>query len=385
MNNKIKKIALYHPWVYLKGGAERVILEIATRSKHKWTIFTNHYDSVNTFPEFKELDIVELKKVSVKRAYNIVASTGIRFITQKVDLSQFDALLVSSEGLGDFFTLRNHSRPTFCFCHTPLKVIHDPITRAKYIGDKRSLIPKYIISSTVFKMVDKIAWSHYRKVICNSNETRKRTLKARLAPADKIIVNHPGVDMNKLKPIWEFKKYFLIPGRIVWYKNIQMGIDAFKLFEEKYGNKNGFRLVISGMVDNKSKDYFDDLKEQCKGWSNIEFVRNPSDEKFFKLYKKCYAVVFTSLNEDWGIVPLEAMAFGKPVISTNKGGPTESLVNGKTGFLVESTKEDICKHMKILADDRQMVMDMGKNSRERVAEFSVDSFVDKIDKLFYDL
>jgi glycosyltransferase involved in cell wall biosynthesis len=385
MKNNKKNLALYHPWIYLKGGAERVILEIASRSKHEWTLFTNHYDSENTFKEFKNLNVIELEKVSVRRAYNIVASTALRVISQKVDLSAFDALLISSEGLGDFFTLRNHSQPTYCFCHTPLKVIHDPITRNRYIWDKKSVIPKYIISSTLFKIVDKIAWSHYRKVICNSNETKKRVLRARLAPKDRIIVNHPGVDLDKLRPSWRSDKYFLIPGRIVWYKNISMGVDAFKTFEKCTGNKEGFKLVIAGMVDAKSQDYVDDLEKRAEDSDNIEFVKDPTDEELFKLYRNCYSVLFTSLNEDWGIVPLEAMAFGKPVISINRGGPTESIVDGKTGFLVEATIEELCNKITTLTNDPEMVMEMGKNSREHVANFSVQSFVEKIDSIFQEL
>ena len=350
MENTRKKIALYHPWIYLKGGAERVILEIANRSKHDFVLFTSHYDRERTFPEFKDLNINELKKVSVNRKYNKVASSAMKIITQKVNLDNFDALLISSEGLGDFFTFRNHGLPVFCFCHTPLKIIHDPVTKTKYLHDNRCTLPKYLISSAIFKMIDKIAWSNYRFIICNSNETRKRILKAKLAPDNRIMVNHPGIDLEKLKPVWKYKKYFLIPGRIAWYKNVELGIEAFKQFNSKGLNKNSFNLVVAGMVDEKSKTYFEKLKKLVGGAENIKLIRDPSDPELFELYSKCYSVILTALNEDWGIVPIEAMSFGKSVISVNKGGPTESIIHGKTGYLVESTVEEFVKHINILSN-----------------------------------
>ncbi len=49
------KIAAYYPWIYLKGGAERALLETVTRSRHEWTLYTNHFEPEATFPEFSDL------------------------------------------------------------------------------------------------------------------------------------------------------------------------------------------------------------------------------------------------------------------------------------------------------------------------------------------
>jgi glycosyltransferase involved in cell wall biosynthesis len=380
MNTAKMNLALYHPWVYLKGGAERVILNIVTRSRHNWTVFTNHFDRFNTFPELQNINIIELSKISVKRNYFSVATSAIKVLFQKVDLKKFDALLISSEGVGDFFTLRNHNIPIICFCHTPLKVIHDPFTKKRYLMEHKFSVLKYVVFSSIFKIVDKIAWSFYDYIVCNSEETRNRVLKAKLTSPEKIEVIHPGIDVKKITPIWEYRKYFLIPGRIMWQKNIELGIKAFQQFQIQYPNYK-FELIIAGMVDEKSKSYYDKLLKLSYGWKNIKFVVNPSDEQLFELYKYCYSVIFTPLNEDWGIVPLEAMAFGKPVICINQGGPRESVINNKTGFLLNNSIEEFVKVMALLAHDESLVYKIGIEGRRHIYQFDWSIFINKLDDL----
>ena len=109
----MKKLALYHPWIYLKGGAERVLLEIANRSNHEVTLFTNYIDYENTFVEFQQLSKIHvLRQVPIKRNFTAVCQAAAVIASQKLNLSNFDALMISSEGLGDFINLRNHSIPS---------------------------------------------------------------------------------------------------------------------------------------------------------------------------------------------------------------------------------------------------------------------------------
>ncbi|MCD4669428.1 MAG: glycosyltransferase [Actinomycetia bacterium] len=374
-----KKIAIYYPWIYLKGGAERLVLNIATRSRHDWTIFTNHYDRENTFPEFRDLNPTELSRVSVSRKYANVGNAALTIMTQKVDLSSFDLLVIMSEGAGDYFVLRNHDLPVICLCLTPLKVIHDPYSKQRYLEENRSAFLKYTISSSIFNAFDRMAWKHYKKIICISNEVKNRVLKAGLATEDKITVLYPGVDFENINPIAKFYKYFLIPGRIMWQKNLELGIEAFKKFQEIGGDKK-FKLVIAGMVDDKSVPYYRKLRDLAKDYKNIEFVENPTDNQLFDLYRKCYSVIFTSLNEDWGIVPLEAMAFGKPVISVNKGGPRESIVDGETGFLVEPNVNSFVEKMMKLSRDLNLTKQLGEKGIKHVTLFSLSKFINSLDE-----
>jgi glycosyltransferase involved in cell wall biosynthesis len=77
---------------------------------------------------------------------------------------------------------------------------------------------------------------------------------------------------------------------------------------------------------------------------NIEFLGDVSDEELVCLYKGCKAVIFPASYEDFGLVPVEAMAAGKPVIALAEGGVLETVVDGKTGILFhELTVESLTK------------------------------------------
>lgn len=328
------KIAIYYPWIHLKSGVERTILESIKNSKNDYTVLTNHFDKQGTYPEFRNVKIVRLKNIPVKRNILSTLKGTIIIALQKVDLSGYDLLIIHSEGLGDLFLLRNNKIPAICYCHTPLRPVFDREYRKRAI-QMRSLMRKaiYLVFDFVFKNIDRFLWRRYKYIIFNSKESLKRArLGGLIGKGAKYKILHPGVNWEKIKPTWKFEKYFLMPGRIMWTKNIELAIKAFHLFIKH--NQN-FKLIVAGMVDRKSKRYFDYLRILTKGTSNVKFIINPTDNEMRKLYSNCYCVLATSFNEDWGLTPIEANAFGKPVIAVNRGGYKESQKNGKTGFLLE--------------------------------------------------
>lgn len=208
------KIALYYPWIYLKSGIEKTIVELTVRSKHQWTIFTSHFDPENTFSEFKTRDVIELKRVSVKRSYLNVLKAAITILFQKIDMKNYDILWVHSEGLGDLVTFRNCKKPIICFCHTPLKVFHDHHTRRVYLKNNQFKILFFILFSYFFNFIDRLAWQNYHHVFCVSQEVKTRILKANLTFDEKIEVIYRGVDIEKIKPTWNYAHYFFHPARI---------------------------------------------------------------------------------------------------------------------------------------------------------------------------
>jgi glycosyltransferase involved in cell wall biosynthesis len=373
------KVALYHAWIYLKGGGERMIKELVSRSKYEFTIFTHYYDKASTFPEFREFEVIELDKgLKIKGVIKRGFSFAKEILKTKLDLSEFDAFIVSTGGIGELITLRNHGLPTICYCHSPLRAAHDLYDfylKTKY----KTLAKKIFFKANVFlyKFLEKLAWRHFKLVLCNSENTKERVLKAKLAPKGKVSVLNPGVDLKRFKPNWKFKKYFLAPGRITWYKRLEIAIDAFKLFKEK---EKGFKLIIAGHAAERDVGYLKKIKQMVKSIGDIEMIESPVDEEYIKLYQNCYAVLFAAKNEDWGLVPLEAMACGKPIISVNEGGPRESVVHGETGFLVKANPQALCRVMQLLCKDTKTCKKIGKNARKHVQKYGWDNFVRKFDE-----
>jgi glycosyltransferase involved in cell wall biosynthesis len=359
-----------------------MILELIQGSRHEWVIFTNHYYPEQTFPAFQELPIVELSKVPVGRGYSAVSSAAITILRQKIDLSKFDALFVSSEGLGDFITFRNHNIPVICYCHTPLKVIHDPFVRHRYLAENRLMSVPFFVFSWMFKFFDRLAWRYYQYVFCNSNEVKQRILKARLAPEEKVEVLPPGLDTTRITPSWEYQKYFVVVGRIKWWKNLELAIEAFHEFKSRYPQFADFKLLITGLVEKGSEEYLKKLMSMAGDRNDVEFKRDPSEEELMDAYRLSYCLIFPSLNEDWGITPLEAMGFGKPVIAVNRGGPTESIVDGKTGFLVPAKAGAFADKMALLAGDLALTRRLGKAGSEHVKQYDWSHFVKRLDEYF---
>jgi glycosyltransferase involved in cell wall biosynthesis len=116
----------------------------------------------------------------------------------------------------------------------------------------------------------------------------------------------------------------------------------------------------------------------------VMFVANPSDAELGALYARCCALIFPSLNEDWGIVPLEAMAHGKPVLAVNRGGPVESVVDGETGYLLEPTPAAFARAMTSLAAASGLAERLGRQAAERAKRYSWDRFVKRLDDYFED-
>lgn len=375
------RVALYYPWIYLTSGAERIILELSRRSRHQFALFTNRYEPERTFPELQEQQVVRLREVPVDRRLGWVAVAGWKILTQRLPLEDFDVLLVVCEGLGDLILFRNAKKPAMCVCLTPLRPVFDPVYRDQAMR-RRGLLGKVALklASACFRAIDRLAWRRYARVFCISQEVARRAAAGGLSAAGRLEVLHPGLGFESPVPGETFKHFFLIPGRIMWTKNIELGIRAFKRFQEANPEFAGFRLIIAGIVDEKSQPYYEQLKHEASRASNVQFRNFPSDAEMASLYRDCYAVLFTSFNEDWGIVPLEAMAFGKPVIAVDRGGPRETVEHGRSGFLEEPEPQAFARRMTDLVRDPGLAMRMGRAGIVRSQQFSWQSFIDRIDQ-----
>ena len=336
------RVVLYHPWVYLRSGVERWMVELVTRSRHDWTVVTHHHDPAGTYPEVAALDVVELApRVSVRRSLGPLVHAARTMAG--ADLPDSDAVLVSSEGLGDLVALRARV-PVAAYCHTPLKILHDPVAHDAVRRQSPARRAALSTLGPAFEAVDRRAWRRYDHVLVNSAETLERVRAAGLQPRGPLEVLEPGVDTSWATPSRAPREaVFLCAGRVMWQKNVELAIDALRLLDRPA------RLVVAGAVDEKSRDYLADLRSRATGLP-VEFEVAPSDARLRELYATATALLFTPRNEDFGMVVLEAQAAGTPVLAVDAGGPRWTVEDGRTGWLLPPTPEAFADRMRAVLD-----------------------------------
>lgn len=366
------KLILVQPYVSLKGGFERVMLKIAQH--YNATIYTLEYNQRTTFPEFKECDIkvigkdVPLSNLLPYRAHQGL-TYGVNFYNMaiKEDYDVINAHISPSEWI-------RHKNPrVLWYCHTPPREVYDLYQeRMKH----RSYQDKFLYSLMTrgYKVIANRVVKKIECIATNSANTQERIKK--YLDVDSTVIN-PGIEYEKFYNDGD-GKYFIYHSRILPNKRQDYVISAFKRFEK--ASKKKYKLIISGTLskDPEHHAYYEKLKKMAGG-SRVEIKTNVSDKELASLYSRSTAVLFAAINEDYGYIPLEGMASSKPVISVNEGGPRETIINGETGYLVNSDKE-MAEKMLYLSEHTSTAEKMGKEGRERViSNYSWDEFFRKFD------
>jgi len=193
-----------------------------------------------------------------------------------------------------------------------------------------------------------------------------------------------GVDSNKFTPPEKEPEddIVLFIGRLVYRKGLHVLIKAFS----RIASKRDIKLYVIG------KGYMEipaRILAKTYGVDNkIHFLGVIPEHIKPNIYRKAKIVVVPSIfNESLGIVALEAMASGRPVIASNVGGLSELIVNGETGLLVEPGDEDsIGEAIEKLLEDKNLRLKLGNNARKIIEEkYSWDVVVDKIIRVYEEL
>jgi len=365
-------LAIVHPFLYTKGGAEKVVLEIARHFRAK--VFCSRYAPEGTFPEFRDVEVEVLKsKVSslvpsfLPVRVRDAVMAGFKFYKKKLD--GFD--VINAQGTPSEW-IRNRNSPVVWYCHSPNREAFDLY---QWRMSQRRLHQKALYWSVLqpYRLIERKIVPKIEHVFANSVNTQNRLKK--YLNRDSTVLN-PCVDIKEFRA-GGYEKYFFYPSRIAPEKRFEYAIKAFKAFKK---DNKGWRLVVAGALFKERSEhvaYYEKIKKMLG--SDGEILLDVPREKMVELFSNCTGVLYTPVNEDFGIVPLEALASYKPCIAVNEGGPKEVIQDGVNGFLV-NCEDAMAGKMSLLAGNPNLAEKMGKQGRKHVEEnYSWKTFMKKFD------
>jgi len=323
------KIALVHDYLVQYGGAERV-LECFTEIWPYAPIYTLIYDEEKTHGIFKKKRIYTsfLQKFPYSRSNHRVFPALMPPAIEQFDFSKYDIVLSDSSSYAKGIITPPETLH-ICYCHTPMRYAWDDCQ--KYIQEFGfpKIVKKFIpFVMNYIRLWDRISADRVDEYIANSKFVASRIKK--YYQKDSTVIN-PPVDINKFYLDDKKEDYFLMVGRLMAYKRFDIVIQAF--------NELGWPLVIMGRGPDLKR-----LEKMAR--SNIRFLGRLSDADLAKTYARAKAFIFPQ-EEDFGIVAIEAMASGKPIIAFRGGDIVEHVREGKEGlFFDKQDPKDIIKTLR---------------------------------------
>lgn len=364
------KVALVHDYIKEYGGAERV-LEAFHEIFPEAPVYTSLYMPSFLGPHskrFKDWDIRTsfLQNIFLKGKLISLFRLFSPFVFRNFDLSDFDVVIVSATGayFPNFIKKGRGFKNTtvhVCYCHTPPRYLYGYATARNW--KKHRLFAFFgTIANHLLRMVDYKASERVDYYIANSREVAGRIRK--FYRRDSIVI-YPPVDCGLNFKKGKKESYFLTGGRLARAKRIDLIIEACVQL--------GVPLKIFGRG---FAGYEEELRSLAK--SGVEFLGEVNDEEKFKLMSKAKAFIFAGEDEDFGIIPVESMICGTPVIAYKSGGLKETVIEGKTGLFFENLSVESLIDTLRKFDKFNLGMNMHK---EYVSKFSKKRFKEEIKKL----
>ncbi len=222
-----------------------------------------------------------------------------------------------------------HNKPAVWYIHSPPRELFDLKDKVRTTLVPWGFRTIYDLWTGFNRKQFKHYTSHIDTFLCNSTNTQKRCAKyLGITPT----VYYPPIDMSRYYNAQD-NSYWLSVNRLSWHKRIELQLKAFAQMPEK-------RLIIVGCYEKsrhfrKYRAYLERIRPQ-----NVQ-IRHWIDEKeLLDLYAHCTGFLTTSLDEDYGLTAVEAMASGKWVIAPEEGGYKETIDHGINGTLIKDIDED---------------------------------------------
>ncbi len=350
------KVAIVCDWLVGIGGAERVVLELH-KLYPKAPIYTSQYDAAK-LPWFAEADVrpsslqklpKRLKKfLPLLRAWNF----------SRLDLSDYD-LVLSSSGAEAKGVKTGPNTIHICYCHSPTHyywIRHEEYLDKPGFPFGLNWLARLGLKLLVgpLKRRDYQAAQHPDYMIANSTHTQA-TIKRYYKREASVI--YPPVEVERFELIGKPapRHGFVVAGRQTPYKRIDLAIEAC--------NELKVPLVVIG--DGPEHKRLEKLAGR-----NVTFLSNVGDHEMADHFQSALGFIMPNMD-DFGIVAVEAMAAGTPVIAYQKGGALDYIIPGKTGVFF--AKQDVKSLTAALQESLSKTYNYSAIA-ERAQQFSVGAF-----------
>lgn len=316
------KVAIVHYWLVTWRGGEKVLAELM-RLYPTADLYCHVVDPDLVEQYFPERNVTTtwVNRLPGARRWYKAYMPVMAFASEQIDLRGYD-LIISSESGPAKNLITDPDSTHICYCHSPMRYIWD-MTHV-YIGPLNPLL-RFALAPLIhyLRTVDQLSANRVDHFIANSSFIQKRITKAYRREADVI---HPPVDVDAFLPAASSEDYYLVLGQLTCYKRVDVVVEAF--------NRSGKRVLIIG----EGEEY---EKLCANAQPNVSFLGKVEFNRLKTHLQHARALVFPGV-EDFGIVPLEALASGTPVIAYARGGALDYLQDGETGVLFnEQTAESL--------------------------------------------
>ncbi len=316
------KVALVHDWLITLGGADRVLLALHDIVPHA-PVFVGLHDLGRLPDAFRQLDVraTWLQRIPGATRHHQVLVPLMPLAFGRIDLREYDLVISSSHACAKGVSVADGA-VHLCYCHTPMRYAWD--LQADYLAAIHAVArPAARAALAWLRRWDRATASRVHHFLANSQHVASRIQRHYGRQATVI---YPPVDVDFFAPAGPngSEDYYLVVSRLVPYKRVDVAVEAF--------NRLGRPLVVVG--DGPLRQ-----RLQSAAHSHIQFVGEATDAALRGYYRRCRALIFPG-EEDFGIVPVEAQACGRPVIAYGRGGVLETVVPNATGvFFTEQTPD----------------------------------------------
>lgn len=360
-SNNNKKIAIVHDWLTNMGGAEQVVINFHEIYKDA-PIYTTFYTPEKLDDKLKGLNVKTSFLQRNKPVYDHKKYFPLMPLAfSRFKMNDYDVILSSSSSCAKGVKKRKDA-VHICYIHTPMRYAYE--YKYEYTNGMNP-IKKLLVNILLFfvRIWDQKNTKKVDYFIANSTEIQKRVKNT--YNRDSVVI-FPPVRCDLFNISKNDGDYFFIVSRLVGYKRFDLAVKACTELNKK--------LVIIGDGPEREK------LESIAG-PTIKFLGRQDDETVRKYMSECKALLFPGL-EDFGIVPVEAQACGRPVICYGKGGVLDTVIDGQTGVYfkeqtVESLKDAIIK-FENMNFDKEKIRKHALEFDEKVFRKKIKEYVEKV-------